>query len=262
MKTPVLIAACNEEAYIGQALARLDAATTEPYIVVNGSEDGTAAEARHFTDNVFELPDKGKLPALQHGLKQLGCQALGPLLMLDADSYPLAPTRWERGMTKSVAGEVPALTAGPIAFTDGTVVGSLVRSGRRMQQALMAQRAGTLQATFGANLALNLATHEMLDMILGMEHTWPGEDRYMASLVRDHGRFTQSAAPGNLVLTSGRWLPSLRRRLQIGQAATGDLVKGNYTNRRAPGVTHYFRDGQLYAYEPVPLGAQLAQIPA
>lgn len=249
MKTPVLIAACNEEAYIGQALAHLNAGTTEPLVVVNGSEDATAAEARHFTDNVFELPDKGKLPAIQYGLKQLGSRALEPLLMLDADSYPIMPTRWAQGMTKSVAGKAPALTAGPIAFTDGTAIGSMIRSGRRMQQALAARSTGTLKATFGANLALNTATPEMLDMILGLEHIWPGEDRYMASLVRDQGRFTQSVALGNTVLTSGRWLPSLRRRLQIGQAAAGDLVKGNYTNRRAPGVTHYFRDGQLHAYE-------------
>lgn len=255
MKTPVLIAACNEEAYIGQALAHLNAGTTEPFVVVNGSDDATAAEARRFTDNVFVLPDKGKLPAIQYGLKQLGSRALEPLLMLDADSYPMAPIRWERGMTKSVAGEAPALTAGPIAFTDGTVVGSLVRSGRRMQQAVAARRTGALKGTFGANLALNIADPEMLDTILGLEHIWPGEDRYMASLVRERGKFTQSVAPWNTVLTSGRWLPSLRRRLRIGQAAAGDLVKGNYIDRRAPGVTHYFRDGQLHVYEQGPVAA-------
>lgn len=249
MKAPILIAACNEEAYIGQTLGRFDAHATELHVIVNGSEDATAEEARRFTPHVYELEDMGKLPAIQYGLRKLGKRAMEPLLFLDADSYPVSPRGWERTMTKAVQGNLPAVASGLIGFRDAEGFGdSAVRSGRRVQQALVSRKLADLNSTFGANMALNIATEEMLERILSMEHTWPGEDRYLTSLVRANGKFTQLVNPASLVFTSARWLPSLRHRLEVGQQAAGDLVKQTYADRRAPGVTHYFREGQLYAY--------------
>lgn len=253
MKTPVLIAACNEAPYIGQTLDRLDAASVEPMVVANGSEDATAEIARSYLpdSHVIELADMGKLPAVQYGLKRLGERALEPVLLLDADSYPVSTARWERSMRRSVAGEQPAAAAGLTGF-HGDISNGVIRSGRRFQQAIEARKTGNFTGTYGANMVLRLANRTMLECVLSMEHTWPGEDRYLASVVREQGEFTQVISPASLVLTSSRWLPSLRQRLQVGQKAAGDIVKDDYANRRAPGVTHYFHDGRLYSYDGTP----------
>jgi hypothetical protein len=152
-------------------------------------------------------------------------------------------------MRSAIHGEAPAVAAGVIGFHDGAWLDCTVRTVRRRQQARKSQKEADFNATFGANMALNIHSDEILDEILAAPHIWPGEDRYIANVVTRTGRFTQLVTPDSLVLTSARFLPSLRQRLTGGQKAAGQMVIDNYQNRRAPGVTHYYRNGQLHAYD-------------
>jgi glycosyltransferase involved in cell wall biosynthesis len=102
MKTPVVIAALNEERNIGRTLDTLPRDLTEPIVVVNGSSDNTAAIARRFTDQVYDLPEQGKMPAIQFAMKRLGNRALDPFIVLDADSAPIFPRHWSDAMVKNI----------------------------------------------------------------------------------------------------------------------------------------------------------------
>ena len=80
----VLVAARDEEARIGDAVATLRAAFPEAEVVVadDGSRDATAAVADAAGARVVRLPRRGKGQALT--LAERECRA-GPLLLCDAD---------------------------------------------------------------------------------------------------------------------------------------------------------------------------------
>ncbi len=87
-KTPVIIAAFNEERYIGGTLQALPAAEVEPIVAVNGSTDSTAEIARSFGATTLEFEDQGKLPAQQAALRYLGDRALEPVLFFGRRQLP------------------------------------------------------------------------------------------------------------------------------------------------------------------------------
>src|SRR6266568_4712325 len=94
VKTPVIIPAYNEERNIARLLSVLPADLVEPIVAVNGSTDKTAEIAESFDVKVYDIPEQGKVPAIQYVLHHLGDRALDPLLVLDADNIPLFPRRW------------------------------------------------------------------------------------------------------------------------------------------------------------------------
>ena len=248
MKTPVIIAAYNEAAYIEQSLKHLDAHSVEPIVITNGCTDSTAELARRYTDNVYELPEMGKIPAIQYGLKTLGKAALEPVLLLDADAWPLFPSHWAHAMRSAVKGVEPAVASGMTGFWDGTAINCTVRSARRIQRALSSRVKNDFMATYGANMVIQLASPTMFDEIMAMEHTWPAGDRYLAHKIKENGTFKQSVNPITWVNMSARYVPTLSERLHEDTEGARQKVAQEHMLRRAPTATHYYRDGTIYSY--------------
>ena len=248
-RLPVIIAAKDEERFIGRALERLDRGTTVPFVVTNGSSDRTAEIARGFGARVEELPESGKLPAIQYAMRELGHEALGPVLFMDADSLPFSPKRWASEMMKGMNDDKrAAVVAGTIAFNDGSPIVSALRSFKEVHRTWRIAMSGEapIDAVYGANMGLRLNTEERLEKILELPHIWPGEDRCIASMVqRWGGDVSVSLSLGGLVLTSARYHTSLLDRIRNGKGAVEDQSSRNYANRAAPAATHKFVDSQL-----------------
>lgn len=248
-RLPVIIAAINEERYIGRALKGLDAATTDPYVITNGSTDRTAEIARRFGARVDELPDPGKLPAMQHGMRHLGDKALGPVLFMDADSFPLASKRWAPEMASHLTDtERPALVAGTIAFNEGNLVASALRTIKEVRRAgqIAAGDQPPIEAVYGVNMGLRLNDSDLLDEMVALPHVWPGEDRYLASKVAEWGGDVSVATGARArMVTSARYHTSLLRRIIKGKQAVTEEAHQGYTRRAAPAATHEFVNGEL-----------------
>lgn len=245
MSTPVLIAAYNEEAYIGRTLKSLDPGEVEPLVLVNGSTDATADIARYFGATTLESDESGKLPALQQGLRHLGKRALGPVLYLDSDSYPLSPRAWSRAMTGRLQKDAPSVVSGMTSLGDASIPESVLRTAKRATLCVKAKLAGDASATFGANMATRLAEDDVLQEVLEMPHIWPGEDIALVDLVGGHGTFEQSIDPRTYVHMSARSLPPLSRRLSAGKREAARDSHIDYLRRAAPGVTHAYIAGKL-----------------
>jgi len=252
MKTPVIIPAFNEASQIGPTLRALDHNTVEPFVIVNGEKgaDETAAAALMLTPNVFILPEQGKLPAIQYALKKLieydKDVYVNPILLSDADSWPLVRADWARVMGQAVAGNVARSAAGLTLLADGPVVDCGLRNARRLMRARQDQGTNTLRSAFGANMAINFANdHELLERVLEVPHVWPGEDRYLLHLAGGDGereRFTQLASIGSTVLTSSRFLKPLVSTFGQSMDTRLSAKRKEYTFRKADSVTHFFDD--------------------
>ncbi len=248
-RLPVIIAAMNEEQHIGRALQGLDAATTDPYVITNGSTDRTAEIARSYGARVDDLSEPGKLPAIQHGMRQLGRQGLGPVLFMDADSFPRRPKRWAPEMARYLTNpERPSLVAGTLVFNEGNLVSAALRTikeGRRTRQ-ILAEDQPPIKAVYGANMGLRLNHPELLDEMLELPHVWPGEDRYVAhKVVEWGGDVSVTTSPDARMVTSARYHTSLLRRILKGKKVVSQESHQGYTHRASPMVTHEFIDGEL-----------------
>lgn len=246
-RTPLLIAAYNEEAYIGHTLDTLGAAAVEPLVLVNGSTDNTASVARAHGATVIERKEMGKLPALQAGVRYLRDQQVSPeqpLLFLDADSRPLLPVRWAAAMQADIpADERPFMRVGMLGYTGHFPV-DLLRTARRIHELRQAARRGIF-AAYGANMLVKFSTEAVREQFLDMPHIWPGEDRATAQLLSDNaGRYDQSTDPRTLVLASTRMNPSLWRRLRYGRQAAIAEYQAGYLARRAPSAIGAFADDE------------------
>jgi glycosyltransferase involved in cell wall biosynthesis len=248
MKTPIIIAAYNEAERIGATLRGLDAATTEPFVIVNGEEgfDETIEEALRYTPNVLGRPEQGKLPAIQAGLQRLlnhDTDAFSkPIIFTDADSRPLLSAQWAPTLSLAVAGELPRSAAGIAFLNEGDLLDCTLRSARRFMQAKRAAKTYSLDAVYGANMALNFAGDtELIDRVMDLPHIWPAEDRYLAHIVAgEEQRFTQLVSFGSAILTSARYLSPLRRKLFMSESKRAENNHDGYTIRKADGATHYF----------------------
>lgn len=261
MKTPVIIAAYNEAEYIGRTLARLDSATTEPFVVVNGDvgADETVLAAEKFTDTVYRRDEQGKLPAIQFALRTLLARDSSliqrPIILTDADTYPLFPKSWSDIIARSIEGEAPAIASGLTAHHDGPLPDRLIRSFRKMRQERRVAATGEFTAVSGANMAINIGNDDVYEQLVGLPHIWPSEDRHMAYTIAsssDGARFVRHTSLKTAVGQSMRFSPSMWSRIINGQEATVNRIQDDYARRRAAGVTHYATpDNQLVPYDEI-----------
>ncbi|HET7630222.1 MAG TPA: glycosyltransferase family A protein [Candidatus Saccharimonadales bacterium] len=229
MKTPVIIAARNEEKYIGRALDSLDSERVEPLVIANGCEDDTAKIAEGFGARVIELQEPGKLPAIQRGLRQLGAQALAPVLFMDADSHPLFPRLWPASMTRHLSADKPAVVSGLVSFFDGRGLDNLARTARRYQKSVEHRFHGDNDSLFGHNMAVRIGSQAVLEAVLDMDNIWPGEDRAMSDEITGSiGGYNQTLDPRSYMLTSARYHQPLRQRLKLGAQRSEQMALDHY----------------------------------
>ncbi len=236
-KIPVLIPACNEEIFIRGTLQCLPR-STEPIVIANGCTDATVRIAQECGATVLEISGKGKMPALQRGLRYLGDRALQPILLLDADSALLS-AQWPNVM-------VHALTSGE---PQPTMVGGLVYFARRIdpvsgfvysfKPVLDAHRKNKPHIR-GANLGLFIHNHDMLDRLLGLPNYWPGVEPAIVDTFENHGgNVVQSFDPRTIVKTDGSRLTSLATRIKRGPDYTHNHFVDSYNRDAPPGSIKY-----------------------
>lgn len=234
-KIPVIIAARNEQKYIGETLATLDSSLVEPIVAINGTEDNTAKICRDFGVDVVELEEAGKLPAIQLAVKHLGQRALDPVILLDADTRPLLPKHWPSDITKNLDFQRPSATAGMIAFYDGKLIDDSAISLKRVLETTWTKFKNR-HLFYGANMSIRLDNQSTADRFLDMPHIWPAEDRAIARMIElEGGRLHQSIALGAVALTSSRYIFSLSERLRIGSKRATKITKNQYRDRAASG---------------------------
>ena len=258
MKTPVIIPAFNEADVIGATLRALDATRVEPFVVVNGQQGwiDTAEAAIKYTPNVFLQTEQGKLPAVQLALRKVlahDSEAFTkPIIMTDADSAPLRPSRWPDELSAAVAGtEIARAAAGPVYFRDGPLFDTVLRNARRFFHVREAR--GSYIGAIGANMVVNFANDPLvIDEVMDMPHVWPGEDRYLLRTVsgNDLGRYSQLTSFGAAVVTSSRFLPPLVERFSMSRGERQLKSDRQYIERRATTATHFYNedDGLLHEY--------------
>lgn len=194
MKTPVIIPAFNSEREIARVLGALPRSSTEPFVAVNGSTDKTAEIARGFGVTVYDIEAKGKLPAVQYALRELGERALEPMLLLDSDTTPVWPQQWLKRMTAPLLDtDRPTYVSGPAWFTKrpgGSGFEATVYSVGRLADALGRKPRDVKKgkaAYYGPNQSFVLHNEETLERVLALPHYWPKEDVAFASAVVNDG---------------------------------------------------------------------------
>lgn len=235
MKTSVLIPAFNEERNIAKTLNSLPADLVSPLVVVNGSSDRTAEIARSYGVEVLETERRGKMPAIQLALKEMGARALEPLLLIDADTRPLFPRLWANGMTAALHPEnsTPAEISAPVWFTSNeldpksTPLSAVARSLYRQIHGGIARVHPTAEpAYYGPNQGLKIANEEALEAVLAVGHIWPKEDVATADAIRESGgTFTQLIDPRFMATSpeSAAFAPLIdyiKRPAQVDQSVT------------------------------------------
>jgi glycosyltransferase involved in cell wall biosynthesis len=238
MKTPVIIAARNEEAYIGRALDHLPANLVEPFVMVNGSEDRTAEIALDYGATVFNRPEAGKLPAMQEALRFLGERSLEPVLMLDADSFPLFSRAWARRMVASVAGDRPRMALGPLGYADNSTIDNAMHTAISWAHGARARTNGRWLPR-GANFAMHAHKQRVARRIAELPHIWPGEDAAFARIFKQEGSVTQLIDPRAMVITSARYVPTVVQRLKMGTEVAHRHALEDYLERAPEGSVPY-----------------------
>ena len=222
MKTPVIIPAYNDEKNIGALLRTLPRDLVEPIVSVSGSTDRTAAIAYNRGAKVMDNPELGKLPAIQRALRYLGDRALQPLIILDADAFPIFPKAWYSRMVGAMEDEVgrQSVVSGPVWFTPNehsSYAAAATRSIYRLSETALSSGATRFSGEGGArhnpNLGLHIFDKNLLDEVLALDHYWPGDDSAITEkVVNDNdGAYRQLVCPAAMVLKSeSSWLESTR----------------------------------------------------
>lgn len=239
-KIPVLIPAHNEAILLGNTLAALPSGSTEPIVLANACKDATADVARGFGVQVIELEEQGKMPATQEGFRSLGRKALGPVLMLDADSVPVFPYQWLATMTSALEGVSARAVASPVVFAGENRIASPYRSAKLYAKHLKNRAGMGPRLPHGICIGTNLQTSDLLDEMLSLDHYWPGEDRAIVdTVIALGGSFTQCINPLAAVRASDRYHLGLSQRFQMHRTEANCVVKKTYADRAAPGSRPY-----------------------
>jgi hypothetical protein len=221
----------------------------EPIVVVNGSSDRTADVANEFGCKVLDLPEQGKLPAIQASLRYLGERALEPIMILDADTRPVFPRLWHRGMLRNLQtspADIPEAVGAPIWYTEADIVNASLRSVLRYAKALKL-RAGPVEndiAQSGPNMGIHIKRQETLDQVLELPHYWPGEDKAIIfTVLSNNGHLAQPTSPSVLALTPlSTSLPRISEILRVGSSEARARMFDNYTKRGAPNSQRYIQE--------------------
>lgn len=239
MKTPVVIAAYNEAAFIGPTLRALDNKSCEPIVVANGCDDTTADIAREFGVSVIERSEQGKLPAIQEALRGLGERALGPVLFLDSDSQPRFPKLWAAAMQRGVDPDEVHVRAGSISYTGGSFLDDLGWTAKAQLDTFKALKSDVPRYC-GANMLTQMRHERVLGKILDLPHIWLGEDHAIGVTISDMGgRSHQTVDLRANVKTSSRFLPSVPHVLSVGADEAKEELGRRYQERAAPGSMTY-----------------------
>ncbi|MDB5159981.1 MAG: hypothetical protein JWO99_244 [Candidatus Saccharibacteria bacterium] len=244
MKTKVIIPAYNEGRHLERTLNSLPNDLVEPIVAINGSSDNTLEIAEKFGAEVHVTAEQGKMLAIQHVLHSLGEQALDPLIILDADTRPLFPTRWHNGIVKLLRQqERPAVIGGPIWYTGKPLGETVLRTAyRAARTALHKNDTGAKHAVqFGPNMALKIQNTDLLEIVMNIPNFWPGEDRALTHAVLDQDGVYHTPINVGLVTTTPRSISSisLKDRLQLGAEASFNEVEQRYTLRGNPSSEPY-----------------------
>lgn len=255
MLTPVLIPARNEEEHIAQALSSLPK-DIEPIVLANGCTDNTVAIAHGFGATVLERPDEGKMPALQDGIKYLGDRALEPFITLDADSFPLFPSRWSQSMLAGLkhTEERPAVIVGPVVFSGGPGFAANAFTTVQRYRAQVRTRTENYQGFFaGRNMLIHPVNQKVVGALLELENFWPGEDYAIRdTVVENNGTTYKTTSPSAAVVSDAARNPTLRQILFGDKQETRSRTKQSYISDRPQGAIRYFRQTDP-TYTPVDL---------
>jgi hypothetical protein len=255
MKTVVIIPAFNEERYIKATLDRLPANLVNPTVAINGSTDRTVDIARSFGCKILEQESQGKLPAIQKVLKDMGKKALQPILILDADSKPIFPTKWHDGMLELLCDsdddETPRVLGGPAVYTERGLALGFIKTMDRIVRGFKTRSPQSLDPTnpksmaqasqYGPNMGIYLRNGVTLDAVLSLPHYWPGEDQAIAaSIISCGGIFSQPINPSMFVLSpASKSLPAASEIITSGRTEVSRLVQYSYLERAAPNSRPY-----------------------
>jgi hypothetical protein len=243
MKTPVLIAARNEAAHIAKTLEALPV-TVEPIVIPNGCVDNTAEIAARAGATIVKGSPEGKMPALQHGLHHLGDRALEPLIILDADSYPLFPKRWPLPLLagrERLDTQEPAVVVGPYVFNDIDFVSSAWRNLGHWRQYIKKARHDQNHGAAGCNSLIDLKRASVLRAIMDLPNIWPREDVAIKDTILEQGgNFGKSVHPLAIVATRGDRFPGWLKRIRLGRAVSQQGIRQSYLDEAAPGSVPYW----------------------
>ncbi|HUD10090.1 MAG TPA: glycosyltransferase family A protein [Candidatus Saccharimonadales bacterium] len=246
-----IIPALNEANSIGRTLASLDKDLVEPLVVVNGSSDATEPVVRSYGLTPLVLPEAGKLPAIQEGLRYIGRRALDPILLTDADSVPRYPHLWPNVMVAALDPEGASVVAGRSGIIDAHPLVTFVRNFRLRQVAHETASTDEMMPV-GYNMAIRLSDEKVLESVLALPHVWPGEDRLLAeTIVNAGGNGRQLASKESTVLASARYHTSLLYRVLHGRQSAVDLAEEGYKTRRASSAEFSYWGGVLEPYATV-----------
>lgn len=244
MTTPTLIAARNEASHIGQTLDVLShqTAAVEPIVVVNGSSDMTADIAREAGATVLESAE-GKMPALQAGLRYLGKRALGPVLVLDADSRPFTPG-WSGHMVRELqdlpAGN-PAMVWGPYVYSgEINPLLAAVFTGTTMRVSWADRREARPRTIRGGNTGLWMKQGDLLEEMLALDNYWPREDVATFDTMKSHGaNHKVTFRPDGWVLTSGYRITETLKKMFKERRHPSLVMDGSYAAEAPAGSSPY-----------------------
>lgn len=249
--TPVLIAACNEEATLAQTLERLPR-DVKPHVILNGCTDQTADVARSYADSgvVVLESDPGKMAALQAGIRTLGTRAMDPLITLDADSYPIFPERWTSALSRGRAalnlGKPAVVVGGAVYHGHNSLAGNIVSTtmeGLRQHQARHQHDKGNFP---GRNMLIHLQSMRLVDAALAAPNLWPGEDQFFADLAVAGGGHTRKlGGVASAVWTLGDRQPGFWSRITTTRAQRQATISSSYAASGIPGVTVPYPGSEL-----------------
>lgn len=249
--TNVLIPAFNEQDTIGRSVDSVLSAGIQPVVIPNGCSDETARVARDHGAFVLEQEHAGKMPALQEGFRFLGERALAePVLILDADSWPIFPKRWKETMERNVASTeemMPCIAVGQLVFRHGVGLASnSLRTGLRYARNVRSVIQSSEGSWPGANTALRIYTQTQLDALLEIPHYWPGEDLAIKDAVVEMGGVAiKLLSPYTAVFADSRFQRNFFEQLRDTRQERMRKSIEQYEQRGAPGS---IPNQQLEAY--------------
>lgn len=243
MKTPVIVPAYNEERHIGTVLSKLPANKVEPIIAINGSTDSTYKIAENFGVQIINLPEQGKLPAVQYTLRLLGERALQPLLILDGDTYPLFPNAWHDAMCKqltktTVDTKRPITTGGLVWHTEANMLHSLLKIISATKKATKVHEVPNMRYSgiYGPNMGIYLRNNDTLRAVLDLPHYWPGEDIAIANTAIEHGGLHKPVVSFRALAVSP---------LSVSAVSLTDYLRGGAAKSCQDGVADYISRGAV-----------------
>ncbi len=232
MSYPIIIAAKNEESYIGNTLESLSV-DTYPIVITNGCEDATAEIADSYGAKVIELEESSKMAALKAGIRAVASNVIVEgVSVLDADTRLLSKS-YVSQINKSFGSVACGVLVSPMLFeTDkSTAVGtSLWKEISRKRY----ERSAGQSFVHGANLIMRPGSSEVVERVLELDDKlWPHEDVAIVDIFREVGEEVSTYNLRAGAITNLRGHISLPSRLLRG-SATCDSVRRAWMKSRGP----------------------------